>query len=141
METKGIEGPRRRPISKRLRRAIKLIATGQARQGDAAAKAGLNESYLSRAMKRPDVQTLRDDLTREALARASLRGSYRLEQLIDSDSDHVSFDASRHALAIAGYKPADTPTIVNNNMMVLSGYVVDLSPPLVDVTPAPVAED
>jgi hypothetical protein len=142
METKAVEAPRRRPISTRLRRAIKLIATGQARQGDAAAKAGLHESYLSRAMKRPDVQALKDEMTREALGRAALRGAHRLEELVDADSEHVSFDASRHALAVAGYKPADQPVVVNN-FNVISGYVIDLSPdsppsgsgPIVDVTP------
>lgn len=50
----------------------------------------------------------------------------RLEALIDSASDHVAFDASKHVLAIAGIKPVAEPQ-VSVNIDVRAGYVIDLS--------------
>jgi hypothetical protein len=49
----------------------------------------------------------------------------RLLELIDAGSEHVSFDASKHVLAIAGIKPAAEPQ-VSVNLEIRAGYVIDL---------------
>jgi hypothetical protein len=48
-------------------------------------------------------------------------------QLLDPDSRHASFDASKHVPAIAGIKPAPEATNVNVNTAV-AGYVIMLGP-------------
>jgi len=78
------------------------------------------------------------DKMRENIAIGGLRASARLVELIDSESDHVSADVSKHTLAIAGIKPrADAQVSVNIDIK--AGYVIDLTdepkrPPMIDVT-------
>jgi len=56
------------------------------------------------------------------------RAAARIMELLDSDSDHVSFDASKHVLSIAGIKPASDAN-VNLNIELQAGFVIDLSEP------------
>jgi len=63
---------------------------------------------------------------RETIANGTMRASARLVELLDAGSEHVSLDASKHMLAIAGIKPAaDAQVSVNIDIKV--GYVIDLT--------------
>jgi hypothetical protein len=130
---------RERRIPKRIAEAVRLLLTGECKTQKAAAeRVGMNETYLSEALRKPHVQVFIERRTRETIANGTLRASARLVELIDSASEHVSADVSKHMLAIAGIKPTAEPAaLVNINIR--AGYVIDLSddPPakVIDVTP------
>lgn len=131
-------------ISKRLAKAIQLIITGAcSTQKAAAERAGLNESYFSEALQKPHVQVFVARQTRSTIASGQMRAGARLISLIDAGSEHVSLDASKHVLGIAGIKP-DADAAVNVNIDLRAGWILDLSErpsesqprPMVDVTPS-----
>jgi hypothetical protein len=144
---------RRKPIPKRVRAAIELLAKRRATITAAAAKVGISREYLSRSLGEPHVA---DYLRRKAartVAVGALRAATREIELIDARSEHVSHDASKHVLACAGIKPAAEAN-VNLNVEVRAGWVIDLSgrneqprpgdiivssadPPMKVVSPAP----
>jgi hypothetical protein len=130
---------RERRVSKRIAEAVRLLLTGECKTQKAAAeRVGMNETYLSEALRKPHVRVFIERRTRETIANGTMRASARLIELIDAGSEHVSLDASKHALALGGYQPPTGPAaLVNINIQ--AGYVIDLSdnPParVVDITP------
>jgi hypothetical protein len=138
--TKTDEKPiRERRVSKRIAEVVRLLLTGECKtQKAAAARVGMNETYLSEALRKPHIRMFVERRTRETIANGTLRASARLVELLDAGSEHVSLDASKHLLAIEGIKPsADPSTLVNINIK--AGYVIDLSESgeIIDVTPNP----
>src|ERR1700722_6320160 len=110
-----LPAPRKRSIPKKIKAACDAIISGQAKTvTDAAALAGISREYLSRQLGEPHVQEhLRQKAARN-VAIASGRASARIGELIDAGSEHVSFDASKHVLAIAGIKPVgESPINLN----------------------------
>jgi hypothetical protein len=130
---------RERRVSKRIAEAVRLLLTGECKTQKAAAeRVGMNETYLSEALRKPHVRVFIERRTRETIANGTLRASARLVELLDASSEHVSLDATKHMLAIEGIKPAAEPT-TNVNLNVRAGYVImlDDDPPrkAIDVTP------
>jgi hypothetical protein len=116
-------------ISKRLAEAVRLITTGEcATQKAAAERVGMNYTHLCEAMKKPHVRVFIERRARETIAAGMMRASARLNQLVDAASEHVSFDASKHVLALAGIKPSPD-TQVSVNIELKAGYVLDLREP------------
>jgi hypothetical protein len=127
-----------KPVSKRLRHAIDLLQRGECKDIKAAAeRIGMARESLSRALRLPHVQVFIARSARETIALGALRASGRTIELMDAGSEHVSLDASKHVLAIAGIKPtADAQVSVNIDIK--AGYVIDLTDdprPMRDVTP------
>ena len=121
--------PKRRAISKRVREAIDLLAQGRVKTITAAAKSvGLTRERLSRALGEPHIAEHVRQKAGRTVAMGALRAAAREVQLIDAKSEHVSHDASKHVLAIAGIKPAADPN-VNLNVSVKAGYILDLREP------------
>jgi hypothetical protein len=131
---------RERRVSKRIAEAIRLLLTGECKTQKAAAeRVGMNETYLSEALRKPHVRVFMERRVRETIANGTLRASARMIELIDAGSEHVSADMSKYVLALNGHQPPSGPaTLVNINIS--AGYVIDLSddPPkqVVDVTPS-----
>jgi len=85
----------------------------------------MSESYLSTALRKPQIQVFIARKARENIQIGVLRASKRVMELVDADSEHVSLDASKHILAIEGIKPtADAQVSVNINRP--AGYVIVL---------------
>jgi hypothetical protein len=121
--------PTARRVSKRLAEAVNLLLDGGCKtQKEAAARVGLNSSYLCEALKKPHVKVFIDRRIRETISAGTMRASARIIELLESGSDHVSLDASKHLLGIAGIKPAAEPQVALN-IHVKAGYVIDLSEP------------
>lgn len=127
-------------ISGRLRKAIDLIESGEcATQKAAAVRAGLNEAYLSRALKKVEIQAFIAQRRSQNVAVAALRGSRRLVQLIDAESEHVSAKMVERVLETTGdLKSGSGPSVnVNISNNIAPGYVIDMAPwQPIDVTPA-----
>jgi hypothetical protein len=136
-------------ISKRMKQVLTLLATKGMTQRDAAKHVGMSETYLSTALKKPEIQAFISQRVRQSIAVGTLRAGERLLDLLDAGSEHVSLDASKHVLGIAGIKP-DADAAVNVNIEVKAGWVIDVSPapgerpdvsyqppqpPVIDVTP------
>lgn len=125
-------------ISKRMRQVLTALATKGMTQREAAKQAGMSETYLSAALRKPKIQVFIARKMRETIAIGGLRASARLVELIDAGSEHVSADVSKHTLAIAGIKPtADAQVSVNIDIK--AGYVIDLTdapkrPSVIDMT-------
>ena len=118
-------------ISRAVRKAIDLLLTGAVTTQQAAAeRVGLNDKHLSRAFKQPHVRDHIDDRTRAYLSEGKLVAGARLLELVRANSEHVSFDASRHVLAISNIRPPDAPPSALNVSInnIAPGYVVDLTP-------------
>jgi hypothetical protein len=136
---------RERRVSKRIAEVVRLLLTGECKTQKAAAeRVGMNAGYLSEVLRKPHVRVFIERRTRETIANGTLRASARLVELLDASSEHVSFDASKHLLALNGHQPPAGPgTLVNLNIEVKAGYVIDLSddpPKTIDVTPTPPRE-
>lgn len=131
-------------ISKRMRKVLSALATRGMTQRDAAKLHGMSETWLSTALRKPEIQVFIARKMRETVAIGGLRASARLVELIDSASDHVSADVSKHALAIAGIKPAHDAQ-VSVNIDVRAGYWIDTSEPdkpgIIDVSATRLAHD
>jgi hypothetical protein len=113
-------------ISKRMREVLTLLATKGMTQRDAANKVGMSETYLSGALRKPEIQAFIARKVRETIALGTLRASARVLELVDAASEHVSLDASKHVLAIEGIRPpSDAHHTVNVGVSV--GYVIDLA--------------
>jgi hypothetical protein len=114
-------------IPKNIVRACELLASGECKTVTAAAqRVGVTREWLSRLLQRSHVQVFIERKSRENLHRGMLRASNRVLELVDAESEHVSLDASKHVLAIAGIKPtADAQVSVNIDIK--AGYVIDLT--------------
>jgi hypothetical protein len=120
--------PKRR-VPPRVRDAINELVYGRAKTITAAAeKVGLSRERLSRALSEPHIADYLRTRAARVVGLASGRAAARLSELVDAGSEHVSFDASKHILAIAGIKPATDPQL-NVNIELKAGYVIDLSEP------------
>ena len=92
---------RERRVPKRIAEAVRLLLTGECRTQKAAAeRVGMNETYLSEALRKPHIRMFIERRTRETIANGTLRASARLVELLDASSEHVSLDATKHLLAI-----------------------------------------
>lgn len=86
----------------------------------------MNYTHLCEAMKYPHVRVFIERRARETIAAGVMRASARLNQLVDASSEHVSLDATKHVLGIAGIKPTQDAQ-VSVNIELKAGYVIDLS--------------
>lgn len=129
-----------RRISKRMQKVLSLIATKGMTQREAARQCGMSETYLSTALRKPEIGAFIARKSRENIQIGVLRASKRVVELVDAQSEHVSLDASKHVLAIEGIKPPNEGQ-VNVNVGVSVGYVIDLSggaKPVIEHGPASV---
>lgn len=144
IEQKPAEKVSRKRISARMQQALSYLATKGVNQREAAKLAGISEYHLSRELKKPQIQVFIERAARQTIAAGMLRAANRAVELVDASSEHVSLDASKHVLAIAGIKPtADAQVSVNIDIK--AGYVIDLSgdqrPATIDVSPSRLAHD
>lgn len=117
--------PKPRQIPKRVREAIDLLARRKMTVTAAAQKVGLSREYLSRSIGEPHVAEYLRRKAGRIVAVGAVRAATREIELIDSPSEHVSHDASKHVLAIAGIKPSnDTQVSVNAHVNI--GWIIDL---------------
>lgn len=126
-------------IAPRIRQVVALLVSGECKTQKAASeRVGLHPDYVCRELKKPQVRVFIERAARETIANGTMRASARLVELLDAGSEHVSLDASKHMLAIAGIKPtADAQVSVNIDIK--AGYVIDLTDeprPMRDVTPS-----
>jgi hypothetical protein len=130
-----------RPISKRLRKVIDLLVSGECKtQKAACVRVNMHPDHVCRELKKPQVQAFIARRTRETISAGTMRASARLIELVDASSEHVSLDASKHVLAIEGIRPPDQSQ-VNVNVGVSVGYVIDLSGSQASVIDAKVTHD
>jgi hypothetical protein len=125
--TELLPAQRRRRIPPPVRAAVDAYVSGRAKNLTAAAKAaGISREYLSRSLSLPHVAEFLRQKAARVVAMGAGRAAARIMELIDADSEHVSFDASKHVLSIAGIKPTPDAN-VNFNLEVRAGYVIDLT--------------
>jgi hypothetical protein len=135
---------KRRPISKKVMKAIDLMIGGKAKTITAAAEqVGLPRETLSRNLSRPDVAEIMRQQVIKSLAAAAGRASAVKIGLLESDNAIVQERASSFVLGLIGVAPQQNPASVNINLEVRAGYVLDLRPDPdegpIDVSPAKTA--
>ncbi|MCV0387406.1 MAG: hypothetical protein K5821_13435 [Nitrobacter sp.] len=85
--------------------------------------ASVTPEWLSKMLKRPEVRRLVDEIVHQSLSSGKVRATARLIELLESSSQKVSLEASKHVLAIGGVAPPrEGPTLNFNG----SGYTIDL---------------
>ena len=116
-------------VPAKLKEFFKLLLTGECTTIKAAcSRVGYSNEYISRRMRQPHILNYIDQQVKSRLAEGKLVASARLVDLIHAKSEHVSFDASVHTLAVNGIAApqANVSVLINNNIS--PGYVIDLSP-------------
>lgn len=134
-ETTAVSGKPKR-IPPKISQIVDWLVTGACKNQQAACeRAKLDPSYVSRELRKVHVRVFAERRARETIANGTLRASARVLELLDAGSEHVSFEASKHVLAIAGIKPtADAQVSVNIDIK--AGFVIDLTEPPKPVTGA-----
>jgi len=118
---------RQRRIPKRISEAVRLLVTGECKtQRAAAERVGITAGHLCETLKKPHIRVFIDRSVRETIASGAIRATARLMELVDAGSEHVSLDASKYSLALAGHKPA-ADAQVSVNIDIKAGYVIDLT--------------
>jgi hypothetical protein len=103
------------------------LVTGACKNQQAACeRANLDPSYVSRELRKVHVRVFAERRARETVVNGTLRASARVLELLDASSEHVSLDASKHILAIAGIKPTSDAQL-SVNIDVKAGFVIDLT--------------
>jgi pantoate kinase len=114
-------------IPRRIAEVVNLLVTGECKTIKAAAeRTGMHPNYVSGALKKPEIQVFIERAARQTITNGLMRASARVNELVDAGSEHVSLDASKHVLAIAGIKPAQDAQ-VSVNIAIKAGYVIDLT--------------
>ena len=120
------EKERRRRVPRKIKQAIEALVSGEAKNITRAAEvAELSREHLSRQLSLPHVRSYFQEKVARAVALSSGRAAARLVELLDSESSHVSMDAVRLSLGIAGLRPAPEAN-VNVSVDIKAGYVIDL---------------
>lgn len=116
-----------RPISKRLRKVVDLLLTGECKTQKAACeRVGMNADHVSRELAKPRIQAFIARKTAQSIQRGTMRASARFLELIDAESEHVAAKVSERILTSEGILKGDGSQ-VSVNVGVSVGYVIDLS--------------
>ena len=125
---------RERRISKRMRKVLADLATKGITQREAARRHGMNETHLSRELRKPQIQVFIAQKARETIATAPLRAAARILELVDAESEHVSLQASDRILTSEGILKSDQRS-VSVNVGIQAGFVLDLRDDAPQLTP------
>ena len=116
--------------SRKIREAIALLCSGACKNQKAAAeRVGIHPGHLSRELGRDETRVYYTREARKSIAAGTMRASARLLELIDSDSQHVSFDATKHLLAIENIRPPDQGATLNINTTTFVGATITNATP------------
>jgi hypothetical protein len=121
-----------RVVSRRVRHAIDLIISGEAKTQKAAAeKAGLTRERFCRALKESHVIEYLDQQTRVLLAQSRAPAAATLMTLLEqARSEHVRKDVAVTLLGYSGiHATGDRGPLVSIGIGVAPGYIIDLSGP------------
>ena len=119
-----------RVVSRRVRHAIDLMISGQAKtQKDAAEKAGLTRERFCRALKESHVQEYLGAQTRVLLAQSQAPAAATLMTLLEqAKSEHVRKDIAVTLLGYNGmHAEGDRGPLVSVAFGAGPGYIIDLS--------------
>lgn len=121
--------PKRRHVPPKIREAIFLLGQKRTKTlAETARRVGITRERLSRALREPHIAAYAQQKAAGTIAIAALRAASREVELLDARSEHVSHEASKFVLGVAGIKPA-SETNVNLNLEIRAGYVIDLGSP------------
>ena len=134
MTSKRLNRSSKPRISPKMIKAIYALESGEAKdQRSAAIRCGVSESALSRCLAKPSTQAFLAERRAKNVALGALRASSRLKDLVDSQSEHVSFRAAERLLETTGdLRMSNGPSVSITNtigMNIAPGYVIDLSAP------------
>ena len=126
-----------RKVTRRVRHAIDLMISGQAKtQREAAEKAGLTRERFCRALKESHVIEYLDQQTRVLLAQSRAPAAAQLMTLLQqARSEHVRKDVAVTLLGYSGiHATGDRGPLVSIGIGAGPGYIIDLSGPGGDET-------
>jgi hypothetical protein len=113
--------------SKRIRKVVELLLTGECRTQKAACeRVGLHPDHVCRELKKPRLQAFIAHETRRAIANAQMPAAATLVKLLGADSERVQSEVAAKLLAIAGIKPDDTSRVAVS-LDIRAGYVIDIT--------------
>lgn len=119
--------PKKRRISKKLRKALDLLASVEGIEKQAAAhEAGITPEHLSRSLNKDHVQAYLTRKAKRHLTLAVLRASNVKVDLLAAESERVRSDVASEVLALQGIKPVEDKR-ASVNINITPGYVINLS--------------
>lgn len=142
----GQKPVKKKRIPRRIAEVVRLLVSGECKtQRAAAERCGMSETYISGALRKPEVVAYLEQETRAALTRSQAPAAATMLRLLDqAQSEHVQKDVAIHLLALNGHKPANTQQ-VSVSVDIKAGFVIDLSEPaqqpVIDVSHKRLAHD
>jgi hypothetical protein len=128
-------------ISKPIRRACELLASGECKTIKAAAeRVNVSREWLSRMLQRDHVRVFCERKSREILSHGMLRASSRMLELVDGPAAGTAYDAAKFTLAVNGIKP-EPDQVAGLSVHVSAGFVVDLSGQAGTITAKPLIDN
>jgi hypothetical protein len=131
-------------ISAKLREAVRLMTEGARTRAQASEITGIKEDTLYRAMKRTEVQDLRNAFLRGLRESEAGRSIKRVADLADgSKSDAVKLDANEILLGLAGEGPVTKGEIAHIHSGTVPGLTITFqdyrypSPAIIEQAPQP----
>lgn len=121
--------PRAKTISKLVRDACELIASGECKGAtEAAERLGCSRPSLSRALNRDHVKDYLVSEARREISASVFRAAKVKVKLLNAVSEKVQSEVASELLAMAHIAAPKQPGVtINNNVSVSSGYIIDLS--------------
>jgi len=122
-------GPYRRKVSDRTQLALEALCDGAADTvAQAATIAGITSRALHMALKKDHVRAWLRERIGSMFGAGQAVAARRMFALLKSDNSMSAYRASAFILGVAGVQPVqEKQPLVNINMGVQAGYVIDLS--------------
>lgn len=131
-------------IHVKTRRAIGALLSGEAKnQRHAAEIAGMHDTHLSTALKKPSVREYIASTVRHRLTTVGIMAASRVaEALVETaESEYVRADMAKWLLGVSGVKPEServTTNVGSVNLTILMGNdKLQVTSQPIDITPSP----
>ena len=125
----------KRTIRKPLRMALEKMVNEGLKRAEAAKAVGMTDHSLREALRRPHVQAYRRALMDELRTSEGHRSYLKLTELREkAASEHVQMESAKFVAGVSGISPVQKQEVTHSGQVQV-GYVIDLSPPMKDVTP------
>lgn len=131
---RGADGRKLR-ITAPVKEALRLMVY-EGRTRDEAAKAvGITDHGLRTALNKPHVKRFQRALMTELREQEGHRSYLHLTKLREkAGSEHVQMESAKFVAGVSGISPVSKQEVTHSGQVQV-GYVIDLSPPMKDVTP------
>ncbi len=120
------KGQFRTRISAEARAAVTIMATEGVSRAEAAERADITDDALRRALKRPHVRRLFNQIVKEVRDNAAQAAYLKINHLSDTaDNERLKYDANRWIAGVDGISPVQKVQGTHSHRHEFGGFVFD----------------